>query len=416
MRRSTHAPSSVGDERVEHRAVVVGRNRSEAAAADDSDTAPLRPRRGGASPGRRPPRRAPPRPRAPVARARPARPRAASPRVEADSRSRAPSPSRSRPHAASTIASSPRSPRLRRRVSMFPRSGSIESDGSSASSCARRRTDAVPMRIPAASASAPHSASRGSSRAQVRADGEPVRVRRGHVLRGVDGDVDPPGEQRLLELLDEDAARADLAERPRPVAVAGRRDRDERDLDARAPQPLRRLLGLREREPTAAGADAYEHSEPSAAPAAARTRLANRRNASAHDRQRPTQRPVGLTPLLPESEQVPHGVGVDQHRRRRGGLLHPHRRQVQELVDDLRRDRVDARARLEPRPRAAPARWRGSPRPARAATRSRARRRATPARRGSARPRRHDLLGPLGLARAGREASPRRPLSRSSMS
>ena len=60
---------------------------------------------------------------------------------------------------------------------------------------------------------------------------EALRVRRGQVLRGVDRDVDPPVEQRLLELLDEDAARADLAERPRAVAVAGRRDRDERELD-----------------------------------------------------------------------------------------------------------------------------------------------------------------------------------------
>ena len=74
------------------------------------------------------------------------------------------SPRRSSPAAASTIASSPRSRRLRSRVSTFPRSGSIESDGSSASSCARRRTDAVPIRIPGATAAAPQSASRGSSR------------------------------------------------------------------------------------------------------------------------------------------------------------------------------------------------------------------------------------------------------------
>ena len=115
---------------------------------------------------------------------------------------------------------------------MLPRSGSIESVGSSASSCARRRTDAVPIRIPGRSASAPQSASRGSSRARVGADGQPVRVGRGHVLGGVDGDVDAPREQCLLELLDEDAALADLAERLRPVAVARGRDRHQRDLDA----------------------------------------------------------------------------------------------------------------------------------------------------------------------------------------
>ena len=53
---------------------------------------------------------------------------------------------------------------------------------------------------------------------EVRADGQPVGVGRGHVLRGVHCDVDASVEQRLLELLDEDAARADLAER----APAGR--------------------------------------------------------------------------------------------------------------------------------------------------------------------------------------------------
>ena len=55
-------------------------------------------------------------------------------------------------------------PRFRSRVSTLPRSGSTTSDGSSASSCARRRTDAVPTRIPGRSPLAPHSASRGSSR------------------------------------------------------------------------------------------------------------------------------------------------------------------------------------------------------------------------------------------------------------
>jgi hypothetical protein len=73
-------------------------------------------------------------------------------------------PSRSSPQAASTIASRPRSRRFRRRVSMLPRKGSISRDGSSASSCAFRRTEAVPIRIPGRSPAAPQSASRGSSR------------------------------------------------------------------------------------------------------------------------------------------------------------------------------------------------------------------------------------------------------------
>ena len=133
--------------------------------------------------------------------------------------------------------------------------------GSSASSCARRRTDAVPTRIPGRElGSAAERVARILTR-QVRADGEPVGVRRGHVLRGVHRDVDAPVEQRLLELLHEHAARADLAERPRAVAVAGGRDRDERDLDAGPPQKrVRGELGLGEREPTAARPDADEHT------------------------------------------------------------------------------------------------------------------------------------------------------------
>jgi len=73
-------------------------------------------------------------------------------------------------------------------------------------------------------------------------------------------------EQRLLQLLHEDAAGADLPERPRPVAVAGGRDRDQRDLDAGSAQMRGAPLGLRQREPTAAGADADQHGTTRAAP------------------------------------------------------------------------------------------------------------------------------------------------------
>jgi hypothetical protein len=62
---------------------------------------------------------------------------------------------------------------------------------------------------------------------QVGADGEVVRECGRHVLRRVNGEVDATGEERLLDLLDEDAPLADLAERLRPVTVAGGRDRNE---------------------------------------------------------------------------------------------------------------------------------------------------------------------------------------------
>ena len=107
---------------------------------------------------------------------------------------------------------------------------------------------------------------------QVRADGKTVRVRGRHVLRGVHGNVDPPAKQRLLDLLDEDAAGADLAERPRTVAVANGRDRHQRDLHARPPQPLGSELGLGEREPTAARADPEQHGRRRAPAGSGRTR------------------------------------------------------------------------------------------------------------------------------------------------
>ena len=94
---------------------------------------------------------------------------------------------------------------------------------------------------------------------RVSADDQAGHVGRRHVLRGVDGDVDPALEERLLELLHEHAAAADLAERARPVAVARGCDRNQGDLDPRPSQRLDRALGLGEREPTAARADANQH-------------------------------------------------------------------------------------------------------------------------------------------------------------
>ena len=217
------------------------------------------------------------------------------------------SPSRSSPHAARTTASSPRSPRLRRRVSMFPRSGSIESVGSSASSWARRRTEAVPIRIPGRSAVGTAERVARVVAREVGADGQPGRVGRGHVLRRVHGDVDPPVEQRLLELLDEDAAVADLAERAAAVAVAGGRDRDERDL----------------------------------APGRASSSAASAACVSASRLPREPSRKQHYSRSSPRSNRCADGLRVAAAVGAGGGLLQPHRRQVEQLVDDLRRDRLD---------------------------------------------------------------------------
>ena len=73
----------------------------------------------------------------------------------------------------------------------------------------------------------------------------------------MNGHVDPAVQQRLLELLHEDAPLADLAERLATVAVAGRRYRYEGDLDVPlCSHQVGCETGLGEREPTAAGADA----------------------------------------------------------------------------------------------------------------------------------------------------------------
>jgi hypothetical protein len=94
---------------------------------------------------------------------------------------------------------------------------------------------------------------------RVGADHQAVGVSGGHVFGGVDRDVDLPREQRFLDLLDEDAARADLAEGLRPVLVPRCRDRDERDLVAVAAQPLGRELGLGQRETATPAADPDQH-------------------------------------------------------------------------------------------------------------------------------------------------------------
>ena len=89
-------------------------------------------------------------------------------------------------------------------------------------------------RMPGRTASAPQSASRGSSRARYAPTTRPSGSDEVMSFAECTATSMRCVEQRLLELLHEDAARADLAERLRPVAVAGGRDRHERDLDPRA--------------------------------------------------------------------------------------------------------------------------------------------------------------------------------------
>ncbi len=153
------------DQRREDAAVVVSRDRGEAAAADQRDAAPLR---FDASPGLgvvgAPPRAPPPR-RAPGARARPGPPRGAC----RPDRSAGRSP-RSRPEPVEAARGEHDRVEPALAALAQPRvdvaRGAARSTASARARAAARgaATDAVPIRMPGPIASAPQSASRGSSR------------------------------------------------------------------------------------------------------------------------------------------------------------------------------------------------------------------------------------------------------------
>ena len=105
-------------------------------------------------------------------------------------------------------------------------------------------------------------ADEGVARILARQEGgelEPVRQHRRHVLGGMHGDVDAAGEQRLLDLLGEQALAAGLRQRPVLDAVAA--GRDHHDLERvlrqamRRHQPRARLMRLRQRQRAAARSD-----------------------------------------------------------------------------------------------------------------------------------------------------------------
>ena len=106
------------------------------------------------------------------------------------------------------------------------------------------------------------SASRGSSRGRCAAITSPGGSQRRHVLQRMDGESIAAVEQRLLDLLGEQALAADLGERPVGDAVAGGADDDDFDRAGRGErgmrrrQPLAPPRGLGQRQLAAAGADA----------------------------------------------------------------------------------------------------------------------------------------------------------------
>ena len=81
---------------------------------------------------------------------------------------------------------------------------------------------------------------------------------RRQILEAVNGDLDPALEERVLDRLREDPFAAEAGERHGLHLVAGRLDQGELDAEAgmRRAQPIGDVMGLPERQRTAARADA----------------------------------------------------------------------------------------------------------------------------------------------------------------
>ena len=225
------------------------------------------------------------RPRAPPRRASPARPPAASRRDRAASRSRR----------GGRAAGGRRRPARGRRTRPVGACGGAcrRSRGSArprgrggargAGRC-RRRLE-VPTRAPRGRASSRGRRRRHQDVSRIlarreRREHEAPRALGGQVLQAVDGQVHAPVQERLLDLLHEEALAADLGQMRRGEPVARGADRHQLDVEARprAPETRRDLLGLAERQLAAARADAdtVGHLASPSAPGAAGERHARR--------------------------------------------------------------------------------------------------------------------------------------------
>ena len=138
---------------------------------------------------------------------------------------------------------------------MLPRMDSMARSGRSLRSCAERRCELVPTFAPLGSA-AKRGADDGIARVFPRRHGGEHEARgqlRGEVLEAVHRDIGAAVEQRLFDLLREDALAADESERRVGDAVAG----GLHDFDARGParfgQPGFHPSGLPEGELRSAG-------------------------------------------------------------------------------------------------------------------------------------------------------------------
>src|SRR6185369_3709600 len=191
------------------------------------------------------------------------------------------------------------------RVSTFPRSGSTESFGSSARSCARRRTDAVPIRMPGASWPAPQRASRGSSRVRKAATASP----------STSVDVMSFAEWTATSMRPaRRASSISFTKTPRSPISPNGFERSRSPAVVMGTSATSRS-GLAKRSASAAISACVS--------ASLLPRLPSRR----------------ITVV--EIEEVPYRVRVDDAVGGRGRLLHPNGRRVKEFVHDLCGERLD---------------------------------------------------------------------------
>ncbi len=153
------------------------------------------------------------------------------------------SPSRFSPALASSVPSTWPSSSLRKRVCTLPRKVITFRSGRMRRIRACRRKDDDPTVAPCGSSlmvrtERPMKASRGSSRGRKARRSSPSRQRGRHVLRRMHRDIDAAVEQRLLDLLGEQALAAGFRERPVLDTVAAGRDRH--DLESALRQTVRR--------------------------------------------------------------------------------------------------------------------------------------------------------------------------------
>ncbi len=207
---------------------------------------------------------------------------------------------------------------------MLPRSGSTDSVGSSASSWARRRTDAVPMRIPGRDA---------RRRRARRADPRARCTRRPRVRRRRSRSCPWPSARRRRCVLSSSASSSSLTKTPRPpispngrvrsrspavvigtsaISTPGRRSA----LAARSAWVSASLLPREPTRSSTAAARGRVRGSPHATAPRGRMRTNEVGACSGSGRARlarPDARSRAL--LLPQPEQVPHDISIDHARR-----------------------------------------------------------------------------------------------------